>query len=80
MPWVWTDELAELVDRNDTAHAADLHQWTAQPIGLAVPPECDLVTFARSLLSAPPRPAAPVADRAQSDCACGTALRSAEVG
>ena len=50
MPWVWTDELAELMGRDDAVNAADLRTWKAQPIGLAVPPECDLATFGRQLL------------------------------
>jgi hypothetical protein len=50
MPWVWTDELAELMDCDDAADAAHLRKWKAQPIGLAVPPECDLATFGRQLL------------------------------
>ncbi len=50
MPWVWTDELAELMDHDDAVNVADLRKWKAQPIGLAVPPECDLATFGRQLL------------------------------
>jgi hypothetical protein len=69
MPWVWTDELAELMDRDDTVNAADLRRWKAQPIGLAVPPECDLTTFGRQLLgSAHP---AKESHAAGPDCSCG---------
>lgn len=58
MPWVWTDELAELMDQDHGVAAADLRTWRAQPIGLAVPPECDLVSFGHSLLN-PSAPSGP---------------------
>lgn len=69
MPWVWTDELAEVMDRVDAVNAADLRKWRAQPIGLAVPPECDLATFGRQLLgSVHP---AKESHAAAPDCSCG---------
>lgn len=69
MPWVWTDELANLLDRDDAVNAADLTKWKAQPIGLAVPPECDLATFGRQLLGSS-HPAKAIHSGPQV-CACG---------
>jgi hypothetical protein len=69
MPWVWTDELAELMHHDDGVTDADLYEWRAQPIGLAVPPECDLATFGRQLLDS----SHPAKDRHSSppSCSCG---------
>jgi hypothetical protein len=78
MPWVWTDELAELMDQDDAVNAAALRRWRTQPIGLAVPPECDLATLGRQLLGSPHTAPRVALDAAAGSCGPGDGTPSGE--
>jgi len=48
--FVWSDELALLLQDEGEATSQQLSHWIASPVGYRLPDETDTITFARRLL------------------------------
>ena len=74
MPWVWSDELAELLETEGSIRDSQLQSWRTRPVGLAAPADESLLTFGRRLLgltvTEPEPDSGPVTSGV---CTCGSA-------